>query len=88
MPPCTGSQGFVLVGLGWALSKDGLSWSRHILRQCRECRGVSVQESIWVQEGFDFCPRCLSQDFVRMKRGEGYRFVCGVCGQETEDDTQ
>lgn len=88
MPPCTGSKGFELVGFGWTRRKDGVSWRRHILRQCRECKGVSVQESFWVREGFDFCPRCLSQNVVRVRRDTGYRFVCGECGQETEDDTQ
>ena len=58
-PEC-GEAGWRVVGLGWAQVEPGI-WDRFLIRKCKHCHNLDVEQIVWVELDLPLCLACLSQ---------------------------
>lgn len=81
--PGCGAAGWRVVGFGWHQHDDG-SWDRFLVRKCKHCRGLDVEQLVWVELDLPICLACLSQ---RVRALPDYldprRYLCLDCKATT-----
>lgn len=70
------------VAFGWQQEKPGV-WNRYLVRQCRGCPTLLVNQLIWVNIDYDVCASCLSQELAPDPTSDEL-VVCRSCGMRSD----
>lgn len=76
---CTTDKSAEAIGLAWEQVNAG-QWTRWLVRRCRSCRSVEIEELLWMDLRYHICLGCFSQDAVLEVENDGWvHLVCHIC---------